>query len=169
MSIKPSCQDLAAVCCGVLHRSFSSVWLKRTWERWEDWTEGGKPAHLTSKSTPYHCRNDGLKLVSQSQLFFSVSVRIQSHPYYPFVWGSQESREKGQKAASTHTININQISYMQSTYSITHYDPSVTCLPNNDEILKWRLRKLGTAAGQLIFNVSISRSPSKTDLSKITK
>lgn len=138
LSIKPSCKYLAAVCCGVFHRSFSSVWLKRTWEHWEDWTEGGGHAHLRSKPTHYHCSHGGLKLILQFWLFSSLSARTKSHPYYPFEWGSQE-REKTENCIYWHRKH--QLDQLHAVYLQCHTqcDPSGTSLPNNDEMLQWRL------------------------------
>lgn len=150
-SIKPSCKNLAAVCCGAFHRSFSSVWLKRTWEHWEDWTEGGEPAELTSKPTHYHCSHGSLKLILQFWLFSSLSARIKSHPYYPFEWGSQTENciywHRKHQPDQLHAV------YLQRH---TQCGPAGTSLPNNDEMLQWWLYKLGIAAGQRVFNTEIN-------------
>lgn len=87
----------------VFYRSFSSVWLKTTCEHWEDWTEGGKPVWRKSKSGHYHCSNGFLQGVTSFTvlIFFFLFLRLKSHPYYPFVWGSEESGIKRCESAST--------------------------------------------------------------------
>lgn len=113
---------------GVWCRSLTSVWLKKTWEHWEAWTEGGRPAYLTSKQTHSHCNNSLYCAAFFTVMIVFLFFRIKSHPYYPFVWGCQETGEKRHQPDQLHSVNLQY------------------CLTNDDGIWRWgqiwRLKKI---------------------------
>lgn len=63
-------------------------------------------------------------------LIVVLFLRIKSHPYYPFVWGCQESGENRQHTGLTNTININkrQTSYTQSAVPAVSHTVIHQCL-----------------------------------------
>lgn len=111
-------------------RSLISVWLRKTWELWQDWTEGGDPACRKSKFSQIFCGNSCLQ---------GEAILIVWHHFS--VFQSQVSsilplclRLPGEwREMTAFWIYYNQPTDTLPTHSITHCQSSVTCLTEDFE------------------------------------